>query len=327
VPFPQLPGYQVEQFLGKGSVGTVYRARRLVSGETVALKVWPAILAGDTRNHARCRWEAALASRLSNGHILPLQEIGSCQTHLFCALPYIRGSSLAAIIRQRRRLLQGKILEVFHPMAALPGPEYLHSVLELIDQVLDAVARVHAAKGRYRELKPSNCLVDHHGGVWMTDFGLGRLVRHRGAVVLHDFSTAGLEWYRIPAESDVRIHEPAFLSPEEWTACRDTDQRADVYRLGVLLYQCLTTVLPYGTAPVQVGRSLPRPPGELESDIPSALDGLVLQALAPERKSRFASAVELRDAWVQARRASRTGSAPWGTIRNLARTVWGTPGG
>jgi serine/threonine protein kinase len=170
-----------------------------------------------------------------------------------------------------------------------------------MDQVVDAVARVHAANGRYLDVKPSNCLVDYDGALWLSDFGLGRLLGPWGDLRLGDGLLAPVEVEAMGGYPDVQVGSQGYLSPEQWAGRRDVDRRADVFLLGATIYHGLTLELPYSMGPIGVNKMRALAPSRRQPLLPADLDAVILQALEPQRQRRFASAVEMQEAWQRIR--------------------------
>ncbi len=252
--------YQIIERLGQGGMGVVYKARDLRLGRLVALKLLPAHLAADEKARARLLTEARAASMLDHPNIAVVHEIDETESgQLFISMACHEGETL------RQRLERG------------PLP-----VLEAIDigrQVASALATTHAAAIVHRDIKPSNILITREGVVKILDFGIAK--------------AAGEELTR----EGVIVGTVAYMSPEQ-TRSEVTDPSTDVWSLGVVLYQMLTSTRPFraDSTPALVHAIRYDPPLPIEqfrADVPFALRGVVERCLAkhPEDRYQHASAL------------------------------------
>jgi hypothetical protein len=301
----QVPGFQIEERIGQGGMGIVYRARQMALKRTVALKVLPPLLAGDPERLRRFRQEATVAAGLTDSRILPVFDIIEAGGTPLLVLPYIDGSDLGRIIKERRALKQGQAVPNPHPYAALADPEYLKQILPLLDQLLEAVAVVHQANVLHRDLKPSNCLVDKRGHVWLSDFGLARMEQESVSTV-----------------SGAAVGTPGFVSPEQWEGRQDLDQRTDVFSLGATLYQTLTLELPYGTGGVRKDGPPPLSITRYQRLLPGDFNVVLRKALEPRREDRYSSARLLQEDWKRVRQGLPPTGKRWAHIRTLVRRNW-----
>jgi serine/threonine-protein kinase len=162
----------------------------------------------------------------------------------------------------------------------------------VLDRAIDALMRLHQADVLHRDIKPSNILVDQHGDVWLTDFGLSRFSGHAAA-------WAGT------------VGTPGYMSPEQWDDQADVDGRADVFSLGVTAYQALTLELPYARKRITARTAVPAPPSKRNPLVTERLDAVIAKAIHPDRTQRYQSAAELKEAWERARRKPSEPSGWW----------------
>src|SRR5262249_3538785 len=267
---PGVPGYEVLGELGRGGSGVGYQARQVSLNRVVALKM---ILAGphaDADSLRRFRAEAEAVARLRHPNIIQVYEHGHSAGHAYLALEYVEGGTLT---RQT---------------AGVPRPpEYAAQIVETL------AAAVHYAHGRgfvHRDLKPANVLLTADGALKITDFGLAKW--------LHD--TPGGDAAAAPTRTGVLVGTPAYMAPEQAAGNRDVGPAADVYALGVLLYQLLTGRLPFqgdGALDVlrQVQEEEPLTPRRLRPGLPRDLETVCLKCLRKEPGRRYASAAELAE--------------------------------
>jgi serine/threonine protein kinase len=293
----RLPGFTVLGEIGRGTIGVVYRARQLHPERLVAVKVIPAYQASDPAQRRRFRHSVSQAAGLRGSRVVPLLDVLLADHCLALVMPYFAGGDLENIIQARRRLRDSRMRYDRHPAATREDGEYLERMIPLLDQLLDSVAVIHAAHGRYRDLKPSNCLLDSQGRLWLGDYGYSSLVDRGANVLVAEGNEGGPEHVEMRQPPSLRVHAPVSITPEQWAGQSDLDCRTDVFRLGVTLYQALTLEWPFGLGPVTLETPLPAPVSRLQPLLTPELDGILCRALAPDRARRYRSASELRAAW------------------------------
>jgi serine/threonine protein kinase len=271
--------YRIEELIGQGGMARVYRAHDLKLGRDVAVKVLEGTLADDEEFRARFRAEAKAASRMSHPTIVRVYDAGEP----------IEGQDEPPFIVME--LVDGKLLkEVIDE-----GPVPLSDAVRYVDGILQALEYSHRAGVIHRDIKPGNVMVTSSGSIKVMDFGIARAVSESSATVI--------ETARI-------IGTAAYLSPEQ--ARGDAvDARADLYSVGVVLYELLTGQPPFrGESPVAVAYQHvsedPPLPTEVNDAAPGALNPIVLKALAKDPEQRYADAASFRAALA----ASLTARAP-----------------
>jgi predicted Ser/Thr protein kinase len=257
--------WRLERLIGKGGMGRVYEARDPKDGRRVALKVLPAELADDASFVGRFHRESKLLAELSHPHIVEVYDGGEDAGRLWFAMEYVRGETL------RRRIERGP----------LPPEE----AARIAAEVASALTYAHARRVVHRDLKPENVLLDEQGRVRLADFGLSRLVKTDPAQATTHLT-----------RTDVILGTYEYMAPEQRRGSSDVDGRADLYSLGVILYEMLTGTLPFGRF---------SPASQVAKGVSPALDAVINRALAPERDARFPDAVAFREA-VLAAGTSRT---------------------
>src|SRR5262245_7532618 len=265
----QVGGYRIIRQLGRGGMGIVYEAEQLSLGRRVALKLLPVGLSRDARALERFRREAKAAAKLHHTNIVPVFEVGEDGEAAFYAMQLIDGQPLDRVINELQRMRgdplpdprraptvpdepdsagtpspdsshQKPTVESRQPAAApamLPGPvqlsaahsdprHFFRSAAQLGHQAATALAHAHARGIVHRDIKPSNLLLDGAGVVWVTDFGLAYQPQERaqgGPPLTHAGDILGTLRY---------------MAPERFQG--ECDARADVYALGLTLYELLT---------------------------------------------------------------------------------------
>ncbi|MFO0869039.1 MAG: protein kinase [Pirellulales bacterium] len=261
---PSSGRYECLELLGRGGMGEVYRARQTDLARLVALKVVLPERGGDPQFIARFQREAQALARLNHPHIVAIYDFGELDGRPFLAMEFVTGTSL------RSRLRQGP----------LPVPD----ACDLGQQLCQAVAYAHSQGVVHRDLKPENILVSTTGQLKVADFGLAKLSNASTPVEL-TATGAILGTFR-------------YMAPEQLAGDPDVDHRADIYSLGVVLYEMFTGRIP-------LGRFLP--PSKLV-DVPASFDAPLLRALAAEPERRWSTAHEFAAALEQAARATHVGT-------------------
>jgi class 3 adenylate cyclase/tRNA A-37 threonylcarbamoyl transferase component Bud32 len=282
--------YEVLEEVGRGGMATVYRARHAGMDRIVALKVLKQSFAGDPDALARFQREARLIARLEHPHLLPVYDFDGAHDPPYIAMRYVESGTLKDLLR-RGRLSLG---EAAH----------------LLGQVASALDYAHRQGVVHRDIKPSNVMLDGEGNAFLADFGLAR-------VALPDREGEGA--LTLPGTV---LGTPSYMAPEQAVGAGTVDRRADLYALGVLLFEMVTGTLPFpGDNPVEVAmahvsRAVPTAT-EREPSLPAALDPLVRRAMAKRPEDRFDSASELSRE--MQRLAGRAMAAAPSTLREAVR--------
>ncbi len=255
-----LPPHERREEIGKGGMGTVYRAVDLALGREVALKALRGTPTGDERR--RFLREARAVALLRHPHIAPVLAMGTQLGEDCYTMPLYTGGNLAQLIAQGRL-----------------APETAARILVAIAR---AVHHAHERGVVHRDLKPSNILLDDDGEPHVADFGLARL---QGADDL--------------TRHDAAIGTPSYMAPEQ-TRGSKVGPAADVWALGVILHECLTGKRPFqgptGAAIHEAIRTQAPPPvRSLVPSLPRELEAIVLRCLDRPVTSRMPSAGELAD--------------------------------
>jgi len=249
-------------------MGEVYRARDTQLGRDVALKVLPERLAADPAFKARFEREARAVAALSHPNILAIHALGSDAGRLFAVMELLPGETL------REMLASGRV----------PFEQAVACAV----QITRGLASAHERGIVHRDLKPENVMVAPGGSVKILDFGLAKPVEEMAAPPGGHLSQAETEDGLTKAGTV--LGTTAYMSPEQARGQR-TDTRSDLFSLGVLLYELLTGRNPFRgpTAADTLGailRERPRPPSEIDPDMPPALDGLIERLLSKEPADR-----------------------------------------
>ncbi len=270
--------YQVIKRLGEGGMGEVFLAEDLKLRRLVALKMLRSDAVSNPEARARLFQEARAASVLNHPNVAVIYEVDEAETdqglQALIALEFVAGESILEHVRRTR-----------------PG---LDGILDLFQQITDGLGAAHRRGIVHRDVKPSNVMVNIEGRVKVLDFGLAKMEAW-------SVDAAGLTWTRDPlnASNDRRvIGTVAYMAPEQALG-QDVDARADIFSLGVLLYELLAGRQPFtgGTAVAVFDAILhqeaPSLPGEALDGRLRAMDLVVRRMLAKDRSQRYSSLEEV----------------------------------
>jgi serine/threonine-protein kinase len=264
--------YYLEERLGEGGMGTVYRARHLLMDRPVAIKVLHPQFVEKEPARLRFQLEARAAVRLHHPNAVSVTDFGQTPDGLvYIVMELLKGHTLREIL-------------------AKEAPLETARAISIMLQASDAVAAAHEAGIIHRDLKPSNILVtksaDAPSVVKVLDFGIAKLA----ADTLEGEDASELTLPGTP------IGTPRYMSPEQHEG-REITPATDVYSLGILLYEMLTGMAPFtGTSVVEIAikhaDDPPRAPREIVAAIPEDVERVVLHALEKEPEARPANAAE-----------------------------------
>jgi serine/threonine protein kinase/tetratricopeptide (TPR) repeat protein len=253
--------YRIIEELGRGGMGTVYRAFDSELKEEVALKLIRPEVGSDEKTLERFRNEIRLARKISHRHVGRMYELLEHQGAHFITMEYVPGEDLRSLIKRVRQLAPATAVLIARETA-------------------EGLAEAHRLGIIHRDLKPSNIMFDKDGNAKIMDFGIARGARGGGLT-----------------GEDMIIGTPEYMSPEQVDG-REVDRRSDLYSLGVILFEMLTGRAPFeGGTPFSVAlkHKSERPPDPRTSNpqLPPELGQLVLRCLEKDPAKRFQSAEEL----------------------------------
>tara|TARA_R110002096_G_scaffold316010_10_gene510360 strand:- start:12005 stop:15934 length:3930 start_codon:yes stop_codon:yes gene_type:complete len=248
--FPEL---EIGDLLGAGGMGAVFKARQPRLKRDVAVKILSKRLASDPEFIARFEREAQAMAKLDHPNIVTIYDFGDREGYYYFIMEFVDGGDLHQLIAASK----------LDPAA----------VLELVPQICGAIQFAHEEGITHRDIKPANILLDTKGRVKIADFGLAKILAGTTDISLTMPGTA--------------MGTPFYMAPEQLIDTENVDQRADIYSLGVVLYQMFTGVLPQGDFD---------PPSKTLPDIGSSVDNAVMRALAQDPALRFAEVKEMMEA-------------------------------
>lgn len=250
------PAFDLVRMLGRGGMGAVYLARHRNLDRMAAIKVLPPEACGEEAFIQRFHREARALARLSHPGIVAVHDFGTTADGLpFLVMEYVEGASLAELLRGGR----------------LDAAQ----ALSIVSAICEALAYAHQQGVIHRDIKPSNILVDRGGRVKVADFGLAKLEHP---------ASAGGALAAMRTMTGVILGTPAYAAPEQLKAPAEADHRADIYSLGVMLYEMLTGELPRGVFA----------PPSAKAPLDPRLDAVVHKAMQERPEARYQQAGEMR---------------------------------
>lgn len=256
--------YRTSELIGEGGMGVVYRALDLTTDEAVAIKLLRSLLHGAGGSHARFQREIEIAKSLDHDHLVKVLDSGVWRSSSYFVMELVEGDSLRDRVRRRPRAT----------------PEDL---LALIRQLCRGIHAMHEHGVVHRDLKPSNVLITTEGVVKICDFGLAL--------------TEGVGLTRL-TRTGASLGTPEYMAPEQIEG-RRVDTRADIYSLGVVMYEAFTGELPFvgdsaGSIMMQHLNRAPLPPSSADPSVPVWLERIILRALEKDPARRFQSVEEIQ---------------------------------
>jgi serine/threonine-protein kinase len=253
--------YKIIEELGKGGMGKVYKAIDKKLNEEVALKLIKPEIASDKKTLERFNNELKFARKIAHKNVGRMYELMEEKGTHFITMEYVPGQDLRGLIRQTGQLTVG-------------------TALSITKQVCEGLTEAHRLGVIHRDLKPQNIMIDKEGMARIMDFGIARSVSGKG------ITGAG-----------VMVGTPEYMSPEQ-VESKETDQRSDIYSLGIILYEMVTGRVPFeGDTPLSVAvkhkTEAPPDPKQVNTQIPEDLSHLILRCMEKNKENRFQSAGEV----------------------------------
>lgn len=254
--------YEILRELGRGGMGVVYKAHETSLNRMVALKVLPAHLAVDEQFLGRFNREARAVAALNHPNIVTVYAVGEDRGTHFIAMEYVKGVTVAQMMRQS-------------------GPLHPDRALQIILDAAEALDLAHKRGIVHRDIKPQNVMIDEAGRVKVMDFGLARAVASES---------------NLTADGAL-LGTPMYMSPEQCEG-RPADHRSDIYSLGVVLYEMLTGTSPFtANTPLAIMRQIVDRPfpdiRQTSTMVPDSVAAIVNKMVAREPGQRYQSSAAL----------------------------------
>jgi serine/threonine protein kinase len=255
--------YQIVEELGRGGMSIVYRAMDTALKRPVALKVLDPRFASDPMFERRFFREAKVAASLRHSNILAIYDVEKTKEYIYIAMEFIEGGTLADLLSRRN------------------SPLGIDEAVRIVVQVADALEYAHSNGVIHRDVKPSNILLTKEHKALLTDFGIAKITESLTAVT---------------TSTGTFIGTPRYMAPEQIDQ-RPVDPTSDIYSLGVVLYEMLTSKNPFsGDSALSIVYAVlsqpPVTPRTYNPLIPPNLEKVVLRALAKKPADRYQSASE-----------------------------------
>ncbi len=251
-----LGGYQLEEEIGRGSMGMVYRGKQIALGREVAIKVLPRALAKDASYVARFIREAQIIAGLNHPNIVQIYDAGQQGGLLYFVMEYVQGPTIGGLL-----LIDGEMPQ--------------HLAAEYTAQIADALDSAYKERNViHRDIKPENLMLDRWGKIKVMDFGLARAPGHLQITL-----------------AKTLVGSIYYASPEQvWG--QTLDNRSDIYALGVVLYEMVSGHRPFtGRTLPELTQAIvggtPRPPSSFNPDLSPELEQIILTAIARNRDERY----------------------------------------
>ena len=256
VPGTEFAGrYRILDELGRGGMGRVYKALDREVSESIALKVLVPAFSADEKMIERFRNELKLARRISHKNVCRIFDLGNCEGIYYITMEFVPGDNLKRVIQ-------------------MAGPLAPSRALAVAGQVCDGLAEAHRLGVVHRDLKSSNIMIDGEGSARIMDFGIARAAETKGLT-----------------DRGALVGTPEYMAPEQVEG-KDVDQRADIYSLGIILFEMSTGRVPFeGKTPLSVAlmqkTARPPDPRDLNNHMPGGLSGIISKCLEKDPVARY----------------------------------------
>lgn len=280
--------YEIAALVGSGGMGKVYRARDRETNETVAIKVLLPDIAGDPAMTERFKNELRLSRRITHKNVCRIYDFNRIGDVAFITMEYVDGESLRAYLRR------------LAPLSA-------DAARNLLQQIIDGLREAHAQGVVHRDLKPENIMLAR-GAVKIMDFGIARSL-HAQATTTSAF-----------------LGTPAYIAPEQAQG-KPVDQRADIYALGLIFYECLTGRAAFsGDTPIEVAlkqvNERPLAPRRIVAAVPAHIEAIILRCLEKDPEKRYASVEQLSQALAAGAPSAPRIAEPRASVQAPRRRLW-----
>lgn len=286
--------YKIVEQLGRGGMANVYKAYHANLDRHVAVKVLLPSFLEDPNFLARFEREAKVVARLEHPNIIPVYDYSKHNDRPYLVMKYVEGYTLKGWVRAKG-------------MTPDEG-------IRIIEAIGSGLSYAHKKGILHRDIKPSNVMITAEGDVFLADFGLARIASAGESTI----------------SADVMIGTPQYISPEQARGDVNLDNRADIYSLGVLVYELVVGQVPFSSStPMSIVHAhmyKPLPfPREVNPNVPHSVEQVLLKALAKERDDRYESVDDFVEAFKQAVAGKQLPEAWIGTPQDVYPSAISTP--
>lgn len=258
-----LERFVIKEQIGEGGMSYVYKAQDTQLDETVALKIMKPSIALDESMALRFKREIKLARRIKHPNVCHIYDYGFYDEIPFISMEYLEGASLKAFMFQK-------------------GPRTFHEITTIMLGVIEAVSGAHSMDIIHRDLKPSNIIIDKRLQPIILDFGISRLGGESSITLKGEL-----------------LGTPHYMPPEQFKN-EITDERSDIYSLGVILYEVFTGELPFtGDKPIEIAMQhiseIPVSPLEKNPDLPRCIEAIIMKCMQKNPLDRYQDAESLKE--------------------------------
>jgi serine/threonine protein kinase len=264
--------YRIERVLGKGGMGAVLAAHHELLGERVAIKFLLGEIAQNPEAVKRFNNEAKNAFKIQSEHVCRIMDFGEANGMPFMVMEFLNGEDLSQLLEKR-------------------GPFPVEEAVDYVLQALEAIAAAHAAGMVHRDLKPANLFLHHRPDgsslIKVLDFGIAKSANPFGETGGHNLTS-----------TKSMLGSPLYMSPEQLRSAKNVDARADIWALGVILYEILTGTVPFngetlGELFISILEQPPIPVSHKRPDVPQLLSDAIMRCLQRSLDHRFPNVAEL----------------------------------
>jgi len=253
--------YRVVQLIGRGGMGTIYKVHDRELDRDIALKVIRPDIAGNPVVLERFKREIQLSSEVTHKNVLRVYDLGESEGIKFVTMQLVDGEDLSQRLKRDGKLPQEQLADVFR-------------------KICEGLAAAHDQGVIHRDLKPHNVMLDHAGGVYLTDFGLAKSLTQTAMT-----------------QAGELLGTPFYMSPEQVKG-EPVDRRSDIYALGVILYELASGQVPFGEGSsyevmMQRLKKAPRPVTELNPEVPAYVEKIIERCLQVEAAARYQTVQEI----------------------------------
>jgi len=300
----QLKHYRIEEELGQGGMGVVYKARDLRLGRPVAVKVLKKELTGDSERKRRFLQEARSASAVTHPAIAQVYDVDDTDDTLFIVLEYVEGQTVRELVVKRE-------LDLLR-------------TIEIALQVAEGLSSAHGVGIVHRDVKSENIMVTVDGRAKILDFGLAKLLEPSGKVYDSGLEISAMETM-VRTQAGTVLGTVAYMSPEQARG-KTVDHRSDIFSMGIVLYEMATGELPFkGASLLDTMHSIAfdeaQPVTVMKRNLPSDLQQVLARCLRKSPEDRYQKSIDLADDLRKLKRTVESGPQPLtltGHLRSIA---------